>query len=664
MLCQIDKTHKRRSSLRLLCLWLLTFVAGCELPQKPGDLWWEIDLNVPFGVRTYGIWELADPDTTLRRIGSGVGMEDDSSVYFSAWADMSAEIGDSLYVKSVELSISRFVTAIEAPLDYDTLLQLTLGTLNPDIAAFHGTTQNISAHPLNGTINLPFPFGYDSLEVDTGAIRIIVANRLPYPTTNIEIRAGSKLIVDIATLATDQQAVIDTVLNDAVLNGAFVLNLSATGVGGQNILVDSTDRISVTAEIDTVTASRFYGNIPEQTVTRDSALAIDQQHTIDLVIIESGNMTVTLANHTQFADTVSLRIPNLVSRLNDTLMVTHFLLPGDSSTITVPLTQYRLRPEGDADQTVTGQLISHSPQTPDVRSFEGDGEYVYGRIELEQLSVQYFEGTLNNLELSFDSLSIDIERPPQGWEVVRPLEVEARIHVDHGIGGVLDADLNAATWLNGTQIGQSLVSVNDLALEDSAVAIIPGLADLLADYPDQMTSHGDAVLSGQVAIFNNTIVSLGVELRAALSVTITDTLSPVGTVEKVEPQDLQDIVGGTATIKLWNHLPLGGRCFLVADFDSNNVIEGSTADVDTLFDVDIPPPTIVNGRATNASEYQLTINFDQRWLDYFKSEQFFVRTQIAVATAIGDTMIVHGTDYLSVQALAKVTYEVHPGEVE
>ena len=664
MLCQIDKTHKRRSSLRLLCLWLLTFVAGCELPQKPGDLWWEVDLNVPFGVRTYGIWELADPDTTLRRIGSGVGMEDDSAVYFSAWADMSAEIGDSLYVKSVELSISRFVTAIEAPLDYDTLLQLSLGQLNSDIAALHGTIQDLPEHNLNAVAMLPLPAGYDSFEIDTGTISIIVANRLPYVIRDVQVRASQRVVASISELAPDQQYVADASLEDVLQYGVFALSLRATGAGGNQILVDSTDRISVTAEIDKVTASRFYGNIPEQTVTRDSALAIDQQHTIDLVIIESGNMTVTLANHTQFADTVSLRIPNLVSRLNDTLMVTHFLLPGDSSTLTIPLTQYRLRPEGDADQTVTGQLISHSPQTPDVRSFEGDGEHVYGRIELEQLSVQYFEGTLNNLELSFDSLAIDIERPPQGWEVVRPLEVEARIHVDRGIGGTLDADLNTATWLNGTQIGQSMVSVNDLALEDSAVAIIPGLADLLANYPDQMTSDGDAILSGQVAVFNNTIVSLGVELRATLAVTITDTLSPVGTVEKVEPQDLQDIVGGTATITLWNHLPLGGRCFLVADFDSNNVVDGSTADVDTLFDVDIPAPTIVNGRATTASEYQLTIDFDQRWLDYFKSEQFFVRTQIAVATAIGDTMIVHGTDYLSVQALAKVTYEVHPGEVE
>ena len=179
-----------------------------------------------------------------------------------------------------------------------------------------------------------------------------------------------------------------------------------------------------------------------------------------------------------------------------------------------------------------------------------------------------------------------------------------------------------------------------------------------------MTAYGDAVINGQVAVFNNTEIALGVELHAALAVTIIDTLSPIGTVEEVNPQDLEDIVGGTATIKLWNHLPLGGRCFLVADFDSNNVAEGSTADVDTLFDVDIPAPTVVAGRATNASQYELTIDLDQKWIDYFNSGKFYVRTQILVGNGLGDTLVVHGTDYLSVQAFAKVTYEVHPGEVE
>lgn len=246
---------------------------------------------------------------------------------------------------------------------------------------------------------------------------------------------------------------------------------------------------------------------------------------------------------------------------------------------------------------------------------------------------------------------------------MRPLEVEARIHVDHGIGGVLSSDVDAVTWLNGSQVGTSTIHVENLELEDSSVTIIPGLADLLAEYPDLLTADGNATLSGEVAVFNNTEVSLALELRAALAVIITDTLEPVGTVEKVEPGDLEDIQSGEAIITLWNHLPVGGRCYLVADYDSLNVIENSEADVDTLFDVNIPEPTIVNGRAVNASRYEFTIELNERWTNYFKSDGFFVRTQIQVDAIEGDTLIVHGSDYLNVHALAKVRYTVEPGEV-
>lgn len=658
-----DKTHERRRLLRLLCLVTLSIVSGCEIPQGPGELYWDVDLNVPFGTRTYGIWELADPDTTLRREGSGVGMEEDSSVYFSAWANLSAGIGDSLYVREIALSIDRHVTAIEVPLDYDTLLFYSLGTLNPQIGSLHGTTQDIPQHNLQATTLLPLPAGYDSLEVDTGRISLIVANRLPYSVQDVTVRAGHVVVATFDELASDQQRVTTASLGGVTQYGVFALSLQATGSGGSQITIDSTDRISVTATIDTVTASQFYGIIPEQTVTRDSALAIEQQHHIDLVVIESGTMTITLGNHTQFADTVILKIPNLVSRLNDTLVVSRFLMPGDSDVVVIPLAQYRLRPEGDNEQTITGELTSHTPSPDDRREFVSGEERVFGRIQIERLSVEYFDGSLNNLELTFDSLSIDIERPPQGWEVVRPLEVEARIHVDHGIGGVLSSDVDAVTWLNGSQVGTSTIHVENLELEDSSVTIIPGLADLLAEYPDLLTADGNATLSGEVAVFNNTEVSLALELRAALAVIITDTLEPVGTVEKVEPGDLEDIQSGEAIITLWNHLPVGGRCYLVADYDSLNVIENSEADVDTLFDVNIPEPTIVSGRAVNASRYEFSIELNERWINYFKSDGFFVRTQIQVDAIEGDTLIVHGSDYLNVHALAKVRYTVDPGEV-
>jgi hypothetical protein len=664
MFCHQDKTSKRRGLLRLLCIWAMMFVAGCELPQKPGDMWWDVDLYVPFGVRTYGVWDLVDADSTLRGVGSGVGMEDDSSVYFSAWSTISAPVADSLYIKPLDLQILRFVNAIQAPLEIDSVLQFTLGRMNSDVAALHGTTQDVPSHELEAQMRLALPAGYDSLVVDTGRVRLVIANRLPYSVSNLELTAGDKVVATIPTLAVDGQRVLDAMLDDAVIKAFFDVTLHATGDGGTSISVDSTARIAVTLVVDTVTASHFYGITPEQDVTRDSMMALNQQHDIDVAIIESGHLNITLSNQSQFADTVRLRLPNLVSRLNDTLVVTRFLQPGDSDVISVSLEQYRLRPEGETEQTVLGELISHTPAGTGRSTFISGEERVYARLQFERLPLEYFAGTLHNLELPLDTLEITIERPPQGWNVLRPLDVEARAVVERGIGGVMEATIDATTSLEGEQISEQTIAVHALPLVQDSSEVIRGLAALLADYPDKLVTHGNSSITGDVALYNNSVVQFALELRAALAVVMTDTLQPIGTVEKVDSKDLEDIERGEATVKVWNHLPVGGRIFLVADHDSSSVLENSGADVDTLYDVEIPWPTMEHGRTIEAGVSQFEILLTDRWLDYFKSGGFYTRTQLISTTGVGDTLVVHGGDYLKVQVIAKLVYTVDPGEIE
>jgi hypothetical protein len=94
-----------RSCIRPL-LFLSAFVLlfeGCSLPKEPGTLWWNVDLVVPLGVRTYGIWDLADPESELRAEGSGIGMDADSNAWFSMWTDLEVSVADCLYLFPVSL---------------------------------------------------------------------------------------------------------------------------------------------------------------------------------------------------------------------------------------------------------------------------------------------------------------------------------------------------------------------------------------------------------------------------------------------------------------------------------------------------------------------------------------------------------------------------------
>lgn len=99
----------------------------------------------------------------------------------------------------------------------------------------------------------------------------------------------------------------------------------------------------------------------------------------------------------------------------------------------------------------------------------------------------------------------------------------------------------------------------------------------------------------------------------------------------------------------------------MADDDSLKLLADAGADVDTLFEINMQSPPVSNGRATEAEEFKFTVDLTPRWLKYFKSDGFYVRTQIEASSAIGDTLNVVGSDYISVQPFARLVYTVRPG---
>jgi hypothetical protein len=91
-------THKirRRSLLRFLFLLALLVLAGCSLPNKPGDLSWDVHLYVPLDVRHYRVNDLVGTLTVSPTGSSGIGMGTDSVLYFSSVSHLMISIHDSL----------------------------------------------------------------------------------------------------------------------------------------------------------------------------------------------------------------------------------------------------------------------------------------------------------------------------------------------------------------------------------------------------------------------------------------------------------------------------------------------------------------------------------------------------------------------------------------
>ncbi len=76
-------------------------LAGCSLPEAPGDLVWDAHLYIPLGVRTYQLLDLVKTDSVLQIEGSGIGMDDDSLLYFTAFTDMAFRLDTTLFFEPI-----------------------------------------------------------------------------------------------------------------------------------------------------------------------------------------------------------------------------------------------------------------------------------------------------------------------------------------------------------------------------------------------------------------------------------------------------------------------------------------------------------------------------------------------------------------------------------
>ena len=156
------------------------------------------------------------------------------------------------------------------------------------------------------------------------------------------------------------------------------------------------------------------------------------------------------------------------------------------------------------------------------------------------------------------------------------------------------------------------------------------------------------------------IPNLDIELRAPLEFILHPVHAP-GDVQRVETNDIADVQDGQATVRVWNRLPAGGRVYLVAASDSMSVLPNSTADVDTVADMQIPVSPIVNYRATAEADTEMTFPLSDAALELFHHPPFFTRLDISMPGSGQDTLIADGSDYIRVQVIADVTYRMDTG---
>ncbi len=661
------RTNRRRIPTRLLFFFFLTvlFGAGCSLPQQPGDWSWDTHLTVPLGARTYGMWDLQDSQQHIREHGSGVGMNSDSSMYYAAFQELRVGFLDSLAMDPHQYGLVKPITALFVPLNVQRTDLYSLGQMNSGIAALHGQTTEVPSHPLWATSTLNFGGAIDSFTVDTGTVAITVTNTLPYAVSSLELKLdngmGSRYaLVSNAQLAAGEQLSRNVTMSGFHLAQAATLSLTATGEGGSSIHVDSTQGLIVTTRIDTVQANQYTGIIPPQTLYADTMQDVNQRHRLYLGIIDSGTVYVTAVNQTMVDDTIWIVFPSLITPLGDSLVSRQFVPAGESATDTIDVRGYRMRLPNETPQRAELRLYSSSPASPSRQTFVPGEEQVSGILSTSRLAFSYFQGVLNNLELQFPVETTTIERPPEGWDAVHPTTVDAYVHILSGLDAMASTTLDVETYLNGATIAGRHFNIPDIVLNSDSTVVFTGLADLLNQYPDSMRSLGQIAVNGPVAMYETETIGIELELRAPLTFTLEPVHAP-GDVERVETGDIEEIQSATARIRIWNRLPVGGYAYLIAARDSTDVLPASTAAVDTVAQSAFPVSSIEDGRATGEAYTEFTVTLSDSVLEFLRHPPFYTRLDLALPGSDGDTLIAHGSDYVKVQIIADIIYQIRTG---
>jgi hypothetical protein len=661
-------SNERRTLIRLLFFTLVAAVMGigCSLPEKPGDWSWDTHLTVPLGIRTYGMWDLENSYQHVHDHGSGIGMNADSSMYFATYNKLQARYLDSLYLDPAEYDVTKPITAVLVPLNLQQTDSFTLGRLNPDIAALHGTVQDLPSHHLQSTADFVLSADIDSFVVDTGTIFITVSNTLPYDVSDLRLslingRGMRYTLLENEGLAAGGQISRNVSLSQAHITQQDSIEVSATGAGGTAIPVDSTRGLVVAAQIGTIQAAPYYGVIPSQFFYEDSTYALAERHRLYLGVIDDGMVSISAINGTQVDDTLTIVFPTIITPLGDSLVSRQVVPAGETRTDSVDLHGYRMRLPNETPQPVQIRIYTSSHASHGHRTFLPGVEFVSGAVTMSRISFTYFQGEVDHLALQFPQENTHVEQLPEGWNGVHPTSVDAYVHVISELSASATSSADVHTFLSGSAIASRHFEVPEITLNSDTTIVFNGLADLLAEYPDSMTSAGQMTMSGFVTIHEFDTLGLTIELRAPISFTMSPVHAP-GSVLRVETTDIEDIQSATARVRMWNRLPVGGFAYVIADRDSLNLLPGSGADVDTLVASSLPVSAIENGRATGEAYTEVTVEISEHLLDFLRHPPFFTRLDLTLPGSNGDTLIAHGSDYVKVQVIGDVIYRMHTGD--
>ncbi len=667
-----------RSSFFLLFGMVFLF-SSCTL-KEPGSPKWQVELNIPIADRVYSLSEIIDDSTLADSSGEWISCSGDTLfLNFSDSLDR-VEITDELQFDGmtdiVEAEVG--VRRLNSPGSETTEFQME------NINSLAGQTVtipefNFSIHPQE----LDEYDEYDWVYLDWGDATLTVTNytQVPFDTLCITIYNVSPPYALLLSVTIEELIYPDSSWTQSYplpigveIDNEVIVRISGHSPGEPELIeIHDNNHILVEVEISDLGVRSARAHIPAQTFTEDSIYSFESEDSVRRAIIDQGTLSYTIRNGTDVITGVTFRLPDFSVNgqpfeYNDTLLQNEVITVVGSS-----LSGFEYYRE-NMDNLVRGELLIDILDT-DYLPYPNPGSFVIihqdstvtAEFEVSQLTFSHLEGYLENTVLEIDPESIVIEGIPGGLDSLNAEAANIQLQMTNVIGGAIDVDLTLDAYKDGNLATSFIVPTvqipsGNLANPGLLDVTISGLEEIINVLPDSIIHKGEGRISGCVDLEKGQWIEGRYHIFSPFHLAIGgSSLEPeIQTIDDGFDNQLDHV---NITLQLVNHVPFSGEALIRASYDSTEFDNPTSTEVDTFFQVPLPPPELdIEGYVAEPGmvEIECFLNSDQieMFAEADENRPLYIETYVVINSTNGEIVKARSTDHITVGAWAHLILDV------
>ncbi len=620
--------------------------------KKPEAPTWQTSMVIPLAHKT---WDMAELIEKLDQENLTVDDQGDPLFFYESFLDR-VTLDASFAVGNISHTIAETLGIVDLDPISETIFVVQLGDQFPILppGSFPDTSFDVSL-PLPPLGDFAVVTIYSGFMVSTIVNDFGLDLDTVIVTINDDSLGGQVTQYDIPGGILEGVTAVDTI----DLSGKTVSNHLSTLIhchtpGKPTFLISADKELSTALGMpDGLSVSSAIAIIPRITRNFSDTLDVTSDHDLDLAVVESGQLILSIFNNTDLSDTLSVDVPGL--SLNSIPFSLDTVISARGNVvINLDLAGYELLPDDNQDILFSVDAIINSSGVPVTISSTDD---VFLGFDIQNISLARVEGTVAPTTADFAGIQTDIDIP-EGFDAIWLPEAMIILEITNcvNLAGSYDIDLVHSNGQIKNITG--LVAPGTLGNPITTVNQIP-IGDFMNPIPESITVNGSAGFGGTGSATPDDYVTAKVTITSPLEFIINPHSPIEGEWESSELDLDSNIVDGFELARFYatfaNRLPVG----VTAEF----LLGGDSATLYTNPDVILGPIWVsagyvnpVTGTTDSARISTNEVIMDKAMLEVLYNETIWIGEWIMLDTTGSTPVRMTKNDSLTITGYIEVDY--------